>query len=259
MKRIPLVMLTISVSALYLAGCSVKEYRESCPCRLVLDLSEVDTAVVKSADLYVSVPGGYISSDVIDIEEFEKEYVLTVPRTHLSLSVSSGGGGAMSEKGLSIPFGTECPPVYMHSSVVDADCEIWHEKVRMRKNHCVIEMQVKNEESYGISLTVKGNICGYDAYGLPESGGFECSKTIEDPGICCIAVPRQTDDSMILEVDDGGGVRKMFALGTYIASAGYDWEASDLEDIEVVLDFAFSHVVVKVQGWEEEHIFDVVI
>ena len=59
-------MLTISVSALYLAGCSVKEYRESCPCRLVLDLSEVDTAVVKSADLYVSVPGGYVSSDVID-------------------------------------------------------------------------------------------------------------------------------------------------------------------------------------------------
>ena len=260
MKRMPLRILAMSVSALSLVCCSVKEYREACPCRLVLDLSEVDTAVVRSADLYVSVPGGYVSTDVIGKEHIGYEYVTTVPRTELVLNLSSGSGGMMSDKGLDIPLGNECPPVYMHTSVIDGDCEVWHEKVRMRKNYCRVHMSLEGQENSGVSLAVKGNIAGYDAYGSPESGDFLCRSMLADPSdVCVISVPRQTDDSLVLEVDDGSGICKVFTLGIYISSAGYDWTSPDLKDISVVLDFAISHVTLKVHGWEEEHVFDVVI
>lgn len=259
MKRMPLRILAISVSALSFACCFVKEYREACPCRLVLDLSEVDTAVVRSADLYVSVPGGYVSADVIEKECFGKEYATTVPRTELLLNLSSGGKGMVSEKGLDIPLGEECPPVYMHSSAIDGDCEIWHEKVRMRKNHCRVYVFLKGQESPGMSLTVKGEVCGYDAYGIPKPGDFLCCRKPDVSYACVISVPRQTDDSLVLEVDDGTGVCKMFTLGMYISSAGYDWTSPDLKDISVTLDFAISHIALKVHGWEEDHVFDVVI
>ena len=259
MKRMPLRMMLMSVSALFLVCCSVKEYREACPCRLVLDLSEVDTAVVRSADLYVSVPGGYVFTDVIGREHVGGEYVTTVPRTELLINLSSGGGEMVSDKGLDIPLGDECPPVYMHSSVIDGDCEMWHEKVRMRKNHCRVQMYLNGQESSGVSLTVKGKVCGYDMYASPKSGEFRCSKTADASYACAISVPRQKDDSLVLEIDDGSGVCKVFALGMYISSAGYDWSAPDLKDISVVLDFAVSHLVLKVQGWEEDHVFDVVI
>ncbi|MBQ8170216.1 MAG: hypothetical protein IJZ98_05705 [Bacteroidales bacterium] len=259
MRRIPFGMLIMLAGALQWTGCSVKEYREACPCRLVLDLSEVDTAVVRAADLYVSVPDGYVHADVIEDEFIGKEYVLDVPRTVLNVSISDGASSMISEDGLNIPLGEECPPVFMHSSVINADCEMWREVVRMRKNHCVIDMYVKGEESYDARLTVKGGIDGYDALGRPQDGLFECGRYPDPEGRCRITVPRQKDDSLVLEIDDGSGVMKCFALGVYIESAGYDWTAPDLEDISMVLDFAVSHIALKIQGWEEEFVFDVII
>ena len=64
---------------------------------------------------------------------------------------------------------------------------------------------------------------------------------------------------MMLEIDDGGGVIKRFALGTYIASIGYDWTAPDLRDIDIELDFAMTRISLVVSGWDNEYEFDVVI
>ena len=106
--------LSVIVGALLCAGCAVKEYRESCPCRLVLDFSEVDTSAVSSADLYVTVPDGYVLTDCVDSERFAMDYTAIVPRTVLQVNLMSGAGGLMAESGLSIPLGEDCPPVYMH-------------------------------------------------------------------------------------------------------------------------------------------------
>ena len=66
--------LSLLFGVLLSAGCSVKEYRESCPCRLVLDFSETDTLAVRSADLYVTVPEGVfrICSQDMALREYGK-------------------------------------------------------------------------------------------------------------------------------------------------------------------------------------------
>ena len=70
-------------------------------------------------------------------------------------------------------------------------------------------------------------------------------------------LPRQSDASLMLYIDDGDTSVKAFALGQYIVSGGYDWTADDLEDISVSIDFAQTEVLVTVDGWESVYDYDV--
>lgn len=259
MKNMSSRALSLLFGILLSAGCSVKEYRESCPCRLVLDFSDTDTMTVRSADLYVTVPDGYVFTDHVTYESFRKGYEAVVPRTWLYVNLISGAEDMASAHGLNIPLGEECPAVYTHSSHIDADCEIWSEIVRMRKNHCRMNIVVKTDDSKMPDLKVMSDVCGYDVSGKPEAGDFEYEVRPDRSGKCSVTVPRQTDDGMILEIDDGRGVVKSFALGTYIASIGYDWTAPDLQDIDIELDFAMTRISLVVSGWDKEYEFDVVI
>ena len=78
-------------------------------------------------------------------------------------------------------------------------------------------------------------------------------------GETCAVLPRQTDASLTMEVDDGTGVLKRFALGQYIEESGYDWNEADLKDIVVEIDIAILKISLTIQGWDKEHTFDVVI
>ena len=72
-------------------------------------------------------------------------------------------------------------------------------------------------------------------------------------------MPRQMDNSIVLEVNDGTSVLKTFALGEYISASGYDWSAPDLGDITVGIDYTRTKLTVSVLGWDEVYEFDVVI
>lgn len=251
--------LSFLAGALLLAGCAVKEYRESCPCRLVLDFSEVDTAVVRSADLYVTVPDGYVFTDRLRCESFGKNYSVEVPRTELLVNAVSNAGEMYSQNGLRIPLGQDCPPVYMHHSLIDADCEQWREVVRMHKNHCRMTVKVLSDEGYRPGLKVISDVNGYDSAGMPLAGEFEVSRRPDESGMSVFVVPRQNGNGMILEITDEDDVLKRFSLGEYITAIGYDWTEEDLRDIDIELSLAVAQIALKIRGWDEEHMFDIVI
>ena len=251
-------MLLFALSLISCAGCSVKENRGLCPCQLVLDFSQVDTVTVKSVDLFLRKEGNLILNDVVDKEEFSEDYFAYVPRTGLYLCVWSGTGDALSDA-LSIPYGNECPPVYIHRSEMDADGESLREVVRMRKNFCRMTLNVKMSIHTTVSLAVSGNVDGYDIYGAPSEGDFMVRLHPEEDDTFCIRLPRQLDDSLVMEVDTGDKVVRRFPIGRYIAESGYDWTAPDLEDIVIDMDFAVTHLSMMIQGWEKEYRFDVVI
>lgn len=259
MNKMPSIALSILSGILLYSGCSVKELRESCPCRLVLDFNKVDTSVIKSAELYVTVPDGFVFTDDIGHESFRNDYQIDVPRTGLYLNLVNGAGGCVSETGLDIALGEECPPVYMHSSFINADCELWREIIRLRKNHCRMNITVKGDEGYMPRLTVISDVSGYDVEGKPITGMFEREVQPDHYGKCSVIVPRQIDDGMVLDIDDGKGVLKRFALGTYIASIGYDWASPDLQDLNIELDFAVTGISIQVLEWDKEYVFDTVI
>ena len=242
-----------------LSGC-IKEHRGLCPCRLLLDLSSLDTSVVSSARINIVGPGGYVFDGCVGVESFIDETLVLVPKGECWLNVYCGEQGmAVPDKGLQIPYGDECPPVYMQSAFLDTDCEQMNRQVLVRKNYCRLSVFVEDVEHFPFSLAVKGMVAGYGADGTPMDGDFFYKvETVPDEG-WAMSVPRQTDDSMLLEVGDGTGVLKTFALGKYICASGYDWKSADLQDITVGIDYTRTKLTVSVRGWDEVYEFDVVI
>ena len=251
-------MLLPALSLILCVGCSVKENRDLCPCRLVLDFSEVDTVSVKSIDLFFRENDELILSDVVAREEFNDDYYVHVPRAGLHLCAWSGAGDTLTET-LDIPYGEECPSVYIYSSLIDTDCESVSETVIMRKNYCRATLDITMGEQSSVWLSIVGNVDGYDAEGRPSQGDFMVRFSADGSDVCKVNLPRQMDDSLVLELDTGDEIVKRFPIGQYILESGYDWNAPDLEDISIYLDLAVTHLSIMIQGWEKEYRFDVVI
>lgn len=257
-KKYP-IALVMTAGILLCTGCSVKENRSLCPCTLVLDFSEVDTSVISEADLYITDDESFLKEEVIYIDGLESDYMTEVPRKRMHLGLWSGLEATGRGAGLAIPYGEDSPTVYFHVSEIDAEAEIVRETVRMHKNHCVMTVTIDWKASDLEQIVLHGNVDGYDRDGTPTSGKFMYELVQDEEGSCQVVLPRQIDDSLALEVNDGSGVIKRFPLGEYIAQSGYDWTEPDLKDIVLELDIAILQVSLTVQGWDTSHSFDIVI
>ncbi len=259
MKMIPSEVLMFMVSAMLCAGCSVKENRDSCPCRLVLDFSEVDTSVVEFADLVMTADGGFVFTDELDSDDFRSGKTVDVPRGEVNVGVWSGTEDMLEDGGLVIPEGQDCPPVYFHTSIVEAYAETSYEKVHMRKNYCRMTINLNYMDVEPWKITVFGKVNGYLMDGTPSEGDFIYGLSSEENGSNVVLLPRQMDDSLAMDIDDGSGGPKRFALGGYIAESGYDWTTPDLEDITIDIDVAFTGITLVIQGWDKVYKFDIAI
>lgn len=246
-----LLQLCAFVLVFVVGGCSVKEDRMVCPCRLVLDLTDADT--LQRGPLHLVVLSGerVVHSDTL--EDVGGDYVVDVPHGDLTVNVWKG------DSDLSIPYGCECPALYMDSFVADTRCERYCRKVDLNKNHCLLTVLVEGVERVPYSLTLRGNVSGYGLDGRPSPGEFSCVAYPGEDGGSQVQLPRQVDNSLMLEVDDGASAFRVFALGEYLAAGGYDWGEENLQDVTVVLDYFVTYVKILVEGWEEEHTYNVIL
>ena len=251
---------TVICGIILFLSCSIKEDRSGCPCRLVLDFSKVDTSVVTSVDMLVTASDGFVFRNTILDEELSSPYTVSVPRGEVNLSVFSGAEGYVGADGtLSIPEGDLCPRVNMYNSTISADSELVRDTVVLHKNHSVMTIFIESDDDFPFLISVAGSVDGYDPYGYPSEGAFRYSPLKGDDGAYVVSVPRQVDNSLRLEVNDGMDVLKVFALGEYLHASGFDWKSSDLEDVTVSLDYSLTRLSLIVEGWDEEFFFDVVI
>lgn len=245
---------------LLMSGCSVKEDRTDCPCRLVLDFRNIDTSVVSSLNLLAVMDGEPVFQDVVGSDAFDSEYIRYVPHGDVRINIWAGAQESIVvRQGVVIPYGCECPPIFMHSFVADTRGESWHENVCMHKNHCRLTVQMDGVSEIPYSLTLKGNVDGYGLDGGPSTGDFSCVAYPGAEGESHVLLPRQMDASLLLEVDDGTSALKTFAIGEYIVSSGYDWNAQDLADIAVTLDYYITDIRISVQGWDKEYTYNITL
>lgn len=259
-RRNHLASLFVSVAFVLIPACSVKEDRGLCPCVLELEFAGSDTVSMRSVELMVTSGDGYALSDTVDVIMSGNRYSAPVPRADLHVRAWAGTGGMASEYGLLIPLGSACPQVYMHDSDVRAEGETVRESVFLRKNHCVVTLKTEGDVRLPSDVYVKGNVAGYDDKGAPLPGRFEV--LLEDgsgDGVYEFVLPRQMDASLMMELEDGQGGYKAFALGHYIVSSGYDWNSPDLDDVTVVMDYALTEVRLTISGWEGVYRYEIEI
>ena len=261
MMKLDIVLYVLLAAApLVFPSCSVKEDRADCPCRLVMDFEGTDTAAVPEVQIFVSDEYGYSFTGSVAAHDFMPEYCLDVPRNEVYVNVYAGAEGVIQrDRGIIIPKGQECPRIYMHSEKADARCETLRSRIDMHKNHCQMSITLRKRDELEYSLRLAGQVCGYLPDGSPAPGEFSYVPEADASGRYTAVLPRQKDSSLMLEVNDGTEVLKIFALGEYVVAGGYDWTAEELEDVEVVIDWAQTEVSIQIKGWDWVREYEIVI
>ena len=256
----PLEAVSLICCLLSCFACSIKEDRGACPCRLMLDFSENDTVSVRSAELLLSSSEGFSLADTIDCSDFDDLYQATVPCGELRVMAWYGGEGCVTaDKGLRIPYGNDCPEVYMAFFGLDVEGEESRSSVCLKKNHCRATIYVKSEDSFPYALVVRGDVDGYGPDGSPSEGRFMCGLELQEELMGWVTLPRQLNESLCMEVWEGNEVLKVFSLGRYISAVGYDWTAEHLEDLTLTLDYTRNVIGISIGEWDREHHFNVSI
>lgn len=217
-------------------------------------------------------------------------YSYVVPKGDIDLAVAYSADGLAGElnssgRWIEIDEGRPCPSIWTCCEKVSARADRVTVPVRLHKNFCRIDIQVRDVdgEEFPFKLRVRGNVNGYGLDGKPARGAFLCdaerSETEsagsgtesdgDDSGTAsenagsghgyAVTVPRQTDDSLTLEIVTGDGVAKSFAIGNYIAASGYDWTSADLKDICLEIDYARTVISFTIDKWTHSEQFEVVI
>lgn len=242
-------------------SCSVKERRCDCPCWLILDLREVDGEKFDSVCVDVFSDDGFLHSESVPKDLYAKEYVLEVPRKNVIVNVRAEDGGCFgADRGVVIPYGEDCPPLWMYTDVLGTSGDTRRDTVRLHKSYSEIRVTMVSESgSVPFSIGVSGGISGYSPGGKPFRGDFFVGSELSSGGRCAVRVPRQEDPSLLLSVFDDGDAVRTFALGEYIASTGFDWTEEDLGDIDVLINFSLARLTLSVEAWEKTFTYDVEI
>lgn len=245
------------IISIFSVGC-IKEDRDVCPCRLLLDFDGVDTSVTQSVVLSVKAEG-MEHRDEIELP-VDEAYHVEVPRSEVGICIWAGAGHCLNhDMSLTIPYGEDAPRAYLQVSSTIAEGELVSETVKLGKEHCVMTVDVVDGFDHPYKISVKGCICGYSDTQGPVKGDFFYETA---PGItnsCQIVLPRQLDSSLVLELDDGVGPVRSFPIGKMLDSEGYDWTAADLDDVSVRLDYATTEIILRIIGWDEENIYEIII
>lgn len=294
-----LVLLSVLQPFFTCPGCSVKEDRDLCPCTLVLEFPGEDAERLQEGVIVCmrgySDGNGFSLCDTLLAGQPASggasdgvSYSYEVPKGDIDLAVAYSADGLAGElnssgKWIEIDEGRPCPSIWTCCEKVSARADRVTVPVRLHKNFCRIDIQVRDVdgEDFPFKLRVRGNVNGYGLDGKPARGAFLCdaesaetegsgtesevpgSGTASESAVSghgyAVTVPRQTDDSLILEIVTGDGVAKSFAIGNYIASSGYDWTSADLKDICLEIDYARTVILFTIDKWTHSEQFEVVI
>jgi len=211
--RVPVLILFAAA----LASCSVKEARRDCPCLL-----EADLTAFAEVSRHVTLEVGDRMVDWTMDESEKLTALFKVPKTDvIDVTVKCGGVDSL----------------FLFTAAVPG----MEEKVTVRavphKQFARVLLKLVQTPDSGISYTVTGD---YVNFPLPGTEGNYMFR-----------LPRQRPGSSLsLDAKDADGNVNSFPLGEWILGAGYDWEATDLDDIVIGADFTIGVFGVTVGEWD---------
>lgn len=226
---------------LLLLSCSIKEQRELCPCALRIELRHLPAPVTLQV-----VAGEHRAS-----YSARNDTVMLVqaPKGKIRL-LAVCGAKLEPEQNLEIPYGYECPPVYLYSELVNTLCDSTSVEVQLNKHFCTLSLSFDGPGGWGEPYwaQIRGSVDGLDREGKPTEGDFSCRL---DSGFS-VRLPRQNPDGELwLDITLPDQVIRSFSLGSYMKEAGYDWTAPDLEDLPLEIRLSVSELILQTSLWKK--------
>ena len=253
--------LGLLVLALLAAACTVKEDRTFCPAWCVV-YSDGYVAEGCNGNLTCSIATGEDRSYEFGRQDYDSfthkgDLVMEVPRNEeVYVDVFCGlDGMELIGSVLKIPMGYGCDNIYSGHGKVFISGEEGEAGLPLNKDYAVIAMKVNGllDGEYPFGFRIKGNVDGYELPGgNPHRGEFDFTPKVEKGNIFRAKVPRQLDDSLVMEIfhlDDGAIVTSQ-ELGKIIRDMGYDWTARDLRDIGIGVDVSEASFNIVIEAWD---------
>lgn len=259
--------LAVPCSAIALCSCTVKEDRQICPCCLTLDFSSLERAWLmdegySTIDLAIASDDGFSDFQSWPLDALTDEYALPVPRNGVCVTaMCSEGDAVLGDDGFTIAEGSPCSRNMAFSQRFLPSSDEDRLLVSLHKNYCNLEIRLKTSTGASarpFQIRVDGEVNGSLLDGTPKEGAFSYFSAPSSEGLCTAAVPRQKDSSLRLGIYflDNGEIRS-FPIGEYIIESGYNWNALDLEDVSVIVDFSLSGLEVNISNWKKTLSFDI--
>lgn len=235
---------------LLLGACSVKEDRSRCPCALELTLTGAPAQLRISGD------------------DFQQEWdcpqdtllQVPVPRRPLLLSALRGAE-RQGDGSVRIPPGYDSPPVWVDALRLEPEGETAAARLCPRKSYCALTVVCDGPpgggEPYWVEL--RGGVDGWNADGTLSEGPFSCRFVPDAEGRFTVRLPRQQDDSLLMDILFADRRMRTFALGVALSRDGYDWTRPDLEDRTLTLRLTLTDIALASDLWSDEVLMDIEI
>lgn len=258
-----LLLAVLSLTSI-LCACSVREDRSGCPCFLTLDLSGLDAETLADSGceelVWTLMSGDTCIGGRIPVDDLPEEQLVEVPREDAFLYVLAGDEGLfVPGEGLVIPSGSESPRLYAFAAAVETSRPELSVPICLHKRYARLEIRFREALRPGTECRLLGEVCGYDPMAEPLPGVFSFPVVPDRNGRCEVVLPAQADGSLLLCLYRNGELERAFSLGTYILESGYAWEAEDLEDISLEIDYLHAPVRYKVEQWKKTLVFSIAV
>ena len=240
-----------------LLSCSVKEERDGCPCWLDIEV----TACARHDDV-VYLKGWHdgqsVIGDKVYLSDFPDIYEKTVPRGMVEYCAYCGiNTSLVSGDTIVISEGNQSDRLYAYKTTVWADGEHAYDKIIPHKQFATVTVKINENKDSSTSIKVNGNTSGFNVADMtPVAGRFSFDVERQPEGIYVFRIPRQLDKELFMELSRSGMTFSTIQLGDLITKTGYDWSATDLEDIYINIDTTDMDMPVIVDVWREGHEYD---
>ena len=253
--------------ALAISACSIKEDRTGVPCCLRVYYEDAEFNQTHRRTILSTQNGSQrISFDTLCIADYSPAdaFEVFMPKGYGKLSSIAGfeqtyflGDSLLTRTGLGFDR------IFAYASEPDCRWDTGRDYVRFSKQYCIIYIKPKTPVAgyYPYEMRIRSATKGMDIYSLePIKGEFYAFASKNRDGTLSVIVPRQYDDSMMLDImTPEGDTEASFQLGKMIRASGFDWNSVDLNDVVATIDYASMSIVVIVQDWDSEDFGEIII
>lgn len=264
MKRTAAYVLAVFALLLASAGCaSVKEDRLVCPLFVFFDGGVNRYGCTTSAAVRI-IRGEYISvAGVFPMEDFEAPF-FSVETQRGENTCSVVCGGTVMGHNVIYRTGEGTGEVYalVESFTAAAEDEEYTVLSPLCRQTAPVRLSLLNEGGgdYPLDLRIRSAWAGFDILTLAAvKGDYSFDITAPAGNAASFFLPRQGDDTLLLEFLKDGTVVGQYALGEAVIRSGYDWTKSHLEAIEMEVNFSLTGVEITVNDWREQIVINMTI
>lgn len=237
------------IGILLLMSCSVREDRSACPCRLELDLAEFAACSPRASVAFWEGPNARLEDVVTD-----SSFVRSVTKDRFDASVwCNVSAGQLSGSRLTMPQGVMPDSLRAFRTRLDCLGETCTETAVPHRQYARITLKVSMEPGthYPYVFYAESDYCGIDLRDLsPIRGGlvFPLRQTEEDTFVFDL-LRHGPDTRVRIGIYDEAERASDLPLSEWMQAAGYDWEAPDLADMTIYLDYVHQKVRIIISNW----------